>query len=300
MARARNIKPGFFRNADLAELSFECRLLFAGLWILADREGRLEDRPKQIKMEIFPADNLDVDALLDQLAGCNLIVRYTAFSKRYVWVRNFLKHQNPHVKEAASTIPAYDEHGASTVQAPDTPSAGRCDSCSEPVQARLIPDSGFLIPDTGSLKQAAPRAEREEAPAEITPPPAAPLIGADPITVRACELAGLLRQRGAALTATNPEVRKWAEDGVSDAQALQALEVAQQRRTDKGDPSAIPAGYLTPIIRDLRNQLTGGGARASPGVSRQAAMSERNRQAAEQAKASIRAAENQRTIDAIP
>ena len=41
MARARNIKPGFFRNADLAELTFEARLLFIGLWTLADSEGRL-------------------------------------------------------------------------------------------------------------------------------------------------------------------------------------------------------------------------------------------------------------------
>lgn len=98
---------------------------------------------------------------------------------------------------------------------------------------------------------------------------AAPLpVGSDPITTRACELAGLLRQRGAALTATNPDVRRWAEEGVSDAQALQALEVAQQRRTDKADPSAIPAGYLTPIIRDLRNQPPGGGARASGGGAR--------------------------------
>ncbi len=105
MARARNIKPGFFRNADLAELSFECRLLFAGLWVLADREGRLEDRPKQIKMEVFPADNLDVDQLLEQLAECGLIVRYSVNGKRYVWVRNFLKHQMPHHKEAPSTIP---------------------------------------------------------------------------------------------------------------------------------------------------------------------------------------------------
>jgi len=95
-------------------------------------------------------------------------------------------------------------------------------------------------------------------------PPLASPIGSDLITTRACELAGLLRQRGAALTATNPDVRRWAEEGVSDAQALQALEVAQQRRADKADPSAIPAGYLTPIIRDLRNQPPGGGARASP------------------------------------
>ena len=46
MARARNIKPGFFRNADLVEMPIEARLLFIGLWTLADRSGRLEDRPR--------------------------------------------------------------------------------------------------------------------------------------------------------------------------------------------------------------------------------------------------------------
>ena len=64
MARARNIKPSFFTNEDLVELPFEDRLLFIGLWTLADREGRLEDRPKRIKMAVFPADNVDVDASL--------------------------------------------------------------------------------------------------------------------------------------------------------------------------------------------------------------------------------------------
>ena len=62
--RARNLKPGFFKNEDLAELPFEGRLLFAGLWCLADREGRLEDRPKRIKAEIFAFDSVDVDKLL--------------------------------------------------------------------------------------------------------------------------------------------------------------------------------------------------------------------------------------------
>ena len=69
MARARNIKPAFFRNAELVELSFEARLFFIGLWTAADRDGRLEDRPKQIKMEIFPADSVDCDALLSDLAA---------------------------------------------------------------------------------------------------------------------------------------------------------------------------------------------------------------------------------------
>lgn len=47
MARARNIKPGFFINEDLVELPFSTRLLFAGLWIIADREGRLGERDRR-------------------------------------------------------------------------------------------------------------------------------------------------------------------------------------------------------------------------------------------------------------
>jgi hypothetical protein len=116
MARARNIKPGFFRNADLVELSFEARLLFIGLWTIADREGRLEDRPKQIKMELFPADNLDCDSILNDLAEIGMITRYEHDGKRFLQVVNFLKHQNPHKDERASTIHSNGEHSASTMQ----------------------------------------------------------------------------------------------------------------------------------------------------------------------------------------
>lgn len=116
MARARSIKPGFYRDAALVELPIETRLLFPGLWMLADRAGRLEDKPKQIKMEIYPADNYDVDVLLNQLSGAGLIERYEVDGTRYIQIINFSKHQNPHRDEKASTIPAPCSHHASTVQ----------------------------------------------------------------------------------------------------------------------------------------------------------------------------------------
>lgn len=117
MARARNIKPSFFRDAALVELPIETRLLFPGLWTLADREGRLEDKPKQIKMEIYPADSFDVDVMLAQLTEAGLIIRYHVDGKSFIQVRNFSKHQNPHRDEKPSTIPAPPEYGVSTVQA---------------------------------------------------------------------------------------------------------------------------------------------------------------------------------------
>lgn len=117
MARARNFKPGFFRDAALVELPVETRLLFPGLWTLADRAGRLEDKPKQIKMEIYPADNFDVDVMLNQLQASGLIIRYEVDGKHFIQIKNFLKHQNPHRDEKESEIPEPTEHCASTVQA---------------------------------------------------------------------------------------------------------------------------------------------------------------------------------------
>lgn len=150
MARSRNIKPGFFSNDELAEIDFAGRLLFAGLWTLADREGRLEDRPKRIKGELFPYDDVDVDNFLNQLADHGFIVRYVVAGSHYIQIINFRLHQNPHQKEPASKIPALCTaemqepglHQTSTVQAPEENSSGPADSLN------LIPDSLNLIPET--------------------------------------------------------------------------------------------------------------------------------------------------------
>ena len=106
MARARNIKPGFFKNEDLAECSPLARILFAGLWCLADRAGRLEDRPKRIRAEVLPYDDGSVDDMLNELHEAGFILRYQVGEHRFIQVLNFAKHQNPHHREAESTIPA--------------------------------------------------------------------------------------------------------------------------------------------------------------------------------------------------
>lgn len=137
MSRARNIKPGFFKNELLVELPFEYRLLFIGLWTMADREGRFEDRPTKIRMELFPADSVDVNSGLQALHDNGFILRYEADGKRFCQVLAWSKHQNPHVKEGASSIPAPDKTGASPVQEPYEHGSRPADS------SPLIPDTGF-------------------------------------------------------------------------------------------------------------------------------------------------------------
>lgn len=144
MARARNIKPGFFCNEDMVELDFGTRLLFAGLWTVADREGRLEDRPKKIKINVFPADDVDVESMLVKLAAKNFIIRYEVEGDKFIQVTNWHKHQRPHHTEKESVIPFVN--GEITVKEPLKPRDSRLLDGEYPPDS-LIPDS--LIPDTG-------------------------------------------------------------------------------------------------------------------------------------------------------
>lgn len=151
VARARNIKPGFYQNDLLAECSVWARLMFPGLWMLADRDGRLEDRPVKIKAQVFPFDNQNVDKLLSELHNKGFIIRYESTEGKCIQIINFRKHQNPHCKEPASTIPAPktttcntglapDQSGARTGSEPDAHSSGPADSGSL-IPSLLIPDS---------------------------------------------------------------------------------------------------------------------------------------------------------------
>jgi hypothetical protein len=106
MARIRSLKIGFFKNEELAALPYEARLLFEGLWLLADREGRLEDRPRRIKAEVFPYDVIDVEPLLAALHDARFILRYAADGAAYIQVLTFWRHQRPKNDEAVSVIPA--------------------------------------------------------------------------------------------------------------------------------------------------------------------------------------------------
>lgn len=172
MARARNIKPGFFTNEDLAEIHPLGRLLFAGLWTLADREGRLEDRPKRIKAAVLPYDDYDIEELLTELSARGFILRYQVDERGYIWIPCFGKHQNPHHREGASLLPEPPESPAFSGRGPDSTEALMGHDSDKPTESpglepgqheespgtapeqpgtsradSPISDSGFLIPE---------------------------------------------------------------------------------------------------------------------------------------------------------
>lgn len=163
MARARNIKPSIMDNEELAELAPLTRLLFIYLWMLADREGRIEDRPKRIAAQALAYDRqADIEAMLDSLQSAGFLTRYTAGDTAVIHITAFSKHQTPHIREAASTLPkpeavqakARPKHNLGTVESsPRSPDSGfRIPDSLIPDTPSRIPDCGLLIPvPTGTL-----------------------------------------------------------------------------------------------------------------------------------------------------
>lgn len=155
MARARNIKPSFFTNLELGECDPLARLLFIGLWCIADREGRLEDKPKQIKIQTIPYDDIDCDYLLQQLNDNKFIYRYVDSGKSYIQINNFLKHQNPHMKEKESDIPApfsTDIQIIENKEETQEPEKHQTSQMQDQEKNRTIPaDSLLLNPDSLNL-----------------------------------------------------------------------------------------------------------------------------------------------------
>ena len=152
MARSRNIKPEAFKDERLADCTPLARWFWVGLSTVADREGRLEDRPRRIKAEVLPHDNCDADELLGELQKYGLISRYRVNGVALIQILEWHKTQSPHVKELPSTYPAQDKHGVSTEPAPDqhcvSTEPAPDQHCVSTERAALIPDSGFLISDT--------------------------------------------------------------------------------------------------------------------------------------------------------
>ena len=150
MARSRNIKPGFFKNDELAEIEPLGRILFAGLWCMADREGRLKDRPKRIKAETLPYDDCDIKELLQALANKGFILRYEIDGEGYIQIQNWHKHQRPHVKEVPSEIPppeGNDKAPEIPGLAPEKPEPAPNQHLTDPPDSLFL-DSLNLIPDS--------------------------------------------------------------------------------------------------------------------------------------------------------
>lgn len=164
MARARNIKPSIMDNDELAKLPPLARLLFIYLWMLADREGRLHDRPNRIAAQALPFDrDADCDELLQALNNAGFIRRYECDGLRCIQIVAFTRHQNPHHRENPSEIPP------ELTNDNDKPGKGTARDAPCPSQAVLIPDSGFSDSIEEANASGAPPAPKPALPVQPCP-----------------------------------------------------------------------------------------------------------------------------------
>lgn len=96
MARIRTIKPTFWTDEDMAEISESACLLAIGLLNYADDEGYFNANPKLIKAAVFPIreTSSSIPVLLQELSNCGYISLFSAQNgKHFGLINNFTKHQ---------------------------------------------------------------------------------------------------------------------------------------------------------------------------------------------------------------
>lgn len=115
--KIRSIRPEFFSDAKMAQLSAYARILYIGLWCYADDEGRGEYLPKLIEGAIFPHETIDLDALWSELETMGRVRRYTDGDREYFCIPRW--QQKPNRKYPSRLPPPPD--GTAPRPDPDQP-----------------------------------------------------------------------------------------------------------------------------------------------------------------------------------
>ncbi len=129
MARIRTIKPEMWTDEAFVECSSNARLLFVAGLNFATDHGVLPCSARQLKMQCFPGDNLDVWPLIVELVDAGLWVPATApDGTEVLLIRSFSQHQRidkPHPKPKWGDPAEWDSGSVHGVLPEDSSSARR-------------------------------------------------------------------------------------------------------------------------------------------------------------------------------
>lgn len=113
MARIRTIKPELAAHEGLFDLEQETglpmRFAWCMLFTVADREGRFVWRPRTLKAQTLPHDELDYSRVLDAWLTRGFIVKYRVGVEWFGWIPTFTKHQVINNRESKSDLPSVEE-----------------------------------------------------------------------------------------------------------------------------------------------------------------------------------------------
>lgn len=113
MARKRMIDPSIWQSEDFSRLSTLAKLVFIGLFSLADDEGRGRCNPVYLKSTLFPYEenirSADIDKTLSEISSNMSVVLYSCDGSNYYSLLSwdtFQKIDRP----SQSKIPEYNEN----------------------------------------------------------------------------------------------------------------------------------------------------------------------------------------------
>lgn len=98
MARIRTIKPEFWVSEQISECSPNARLTFVGMWNFCDDRGVHPAKPKTLKAELYPMDDItasQVGMWVDELIRVGLVREFEdpVDHERYWHVTGWDRHQ---------------------------------------------------------------------------------------------------------------------------------------------------------------------------------------------------------------
>lgn len=95
MARIRTIKPDFWTDGAMVQLSPFARLLYIGMWnfTMCDH-GHVADDAVKLKLQILPMDDIDIIGLLAEIMDAGRVTRVEdADGRKYLHIKRFEDHQ---------------------------------------------------------------------------------------------------------------------------------------------------------------------------------------------------------------
>lgn len=96
MPRTRSIKPEFWSDEKLSQISMNARLLFIGMWTYSDDYGVVKGNIRWLKSMIFPYEEISIKKIetwIDELIKLQRILPFKHSGETYFFIPNFLKHQ---------------------------------------------------------------------------------------------------------------------------------------------------------------------------------------------------------------
>jgi hypothetical protein len=98
--RVRQVRPDLFKSETIADLSMPARVAFIGLMTCCDKNGRFEWKPRTLKSDILPHDNVDFESVLSELEKLHFVQKYPVGDHTYGQVKNWHSYQYIGVQES--------------------------------------------------------------------------------------------------------------------------------------------------------------------------------------------------------